>query len=143
MKIKYNPYSVFKGSISPVSLYARKKWLDESETSEWKNDYKKTVSQILNNKIWDEVNTIDVIKKLFDLHLTVRDKTSEITDAVEKLLKKSEDILIKKDKTILSDNKTANIPFAGAASCFVIPPASLFLAVIFDLTDNKNFEKYF
>ena len=29
MNIKYSPYSVFRGSISPASLYARKKWLNE------------------------------------------------------------------------------------------------------------------
>ena len=143
MIIKYDPYSVFKAGSSPASLYARKKWLGETDTIEWKNDYKKTVSEIKENGIWVEENTITSVKKLFDLHLTVRDTTPEIKAAVIRLLKKSEDILIKIDKTIITDNETANLPFAGGESCLVIPPAALFLAVIFNLTQNTSFENIF
>ena len=140
MKIKYNPYSVFTGSISPASLYARKKWLNESDSSEWQNDYKKTVSKILETNNPNEENPLNIIRILFDLHLTVRDKTPEIADKVERILIISEDMLLKSDRTIITDNKISNLPFAGAESCYVIPPAALFLAVIFDLTDNRKFE---
>ena len=143
MIIKYDPYSVFRKGISPASLYARKKWLGESESDEWKNDYRKTVADIVSGGILPDNNMTDAVKNLFALHLTVRDKTPEITDAVLKLLEKAEDILMNKDRTVIADNELSDLPFAGAEKCFVIPPAALFLAEIFDLKDSRPFEKLF
>ena len=46
MKLRNDPYHVFRYSKTPAGLYARQKWLGEAEKSQWKIDYQETVSDL-------------------------------------------------------------------------------------------------
>jgi len=41
MQLRYDPYTIFKNSMSPAGLYARQKWLGEAENLTWKNDFER------------------------------------------------------------------------------------------------------
>lgn len=43
MQLRYYPYGIFHNSKSPAGLYARQKWLGESENPTWKKDFEKEV----------------------------------------------------------------------------------------------------
>ena len=143
MKLKYSPYQIFKQSKSPAALYARKKWIGESESLEWKRDFKITVDKILDNGIWDDDNTASVVRKLFSLHLTVRDKTPEIEDALFRLIEKSEVFLTTMEESLISEPDLENLPFASGKNFIVIPAAALFLASIFGLSGTRAADKLF
>ena len=143
MKLKYSPYQIFVNRKTPASLYARKKWLGEEEADNWKKDFREAVEIILGKKIWDEKNTLSVLRKLFDLHLTVREENPEIIDAVEKLLLKSEIIFNKKDISIIGEEEIGNLPFAEGESYSIIPAAALFTAAVFNQDKNPLSEKLY
>ena len=91
MKLRYDPYQVFRFSKTPVGLYARQKWLAEVETPQWKNDFKETVAALLADQLPDgswQHATIETIKHLFGLHLTVRSSTAKIDTALTWILDK-------------------------------------------------------
>ena len=74
MKLRYDPYQVFRFSKTPAGLYARQKWLGEAETDQWKIDFKETVADLMADQLPDgswSRSTIETIKRLFGLHLTV------------------------------------------------------------------------
>jgi hypothetical protein len=39
MKLRYDPYQIFRFSKTPIGLYARQKWLGEADTDQWKIDF--------------------------------------------------------------------------------------------------------
>lgn len=53
MKLRYDPYQVFRFSKTPVSLYARQKWLGEAGTSQWKIDFKESVGERIRMPIFN------------------------------------------------------------------------------------------
>jgi hypothetical protein len=65
MKLRFNPLQVFKTSKTPAGLYARQKWMGESNTGRWEKDFKATVDILLKNQGKDgswkesEVETIN------------------------------------------------------------------------------------
>ena len=120
-----------------------KKWLGESESPEWKNDFRETVEKIPINGVRDEKNTVSSVKKLFYLHLTVRELTPEIEEAVLNLVDKSENIIKRREQTIITDRDLENLPFTGGETFIVIPPAALFMATIFGLSENNSVKMLF
>ena len=91
MKLYYDPYHVFRNSKTPAGLYARQKWIGEAETDQWKIDFKETVAALLTDQ-WPDGSwsrsTIETIKRLFGLHLTVRSATAQIDAALTRLTNK-------------------------------------------------------
>ena len=89
MKLRYDPLQVFRLSKTPAGLYARQKWLGESETTAWKSDFRDRVGDLMANQLpegsWHN-GAVDTVKRLFGLHLTVRSPTPRIDDALEWLL---------------------------------------------------------
>ena len=53
MKLRYDPYQVFRFSKTPVGLYARQKWLGAAGTPQWKIDFKETVVALLADQLPD------------------------------------------------------------------------------------------
>ncbi len=53
MKLRYDPYQVFRFSKTPAGLYARQKWIGEAETPQWKTDFQKTVTALLADQLPD------------------------------------------------------------------------------------------
>jgi len=81
---------VFRGSTTPAGLYARQRWLDESHTSSWRRDFQQRVSDLLDGQSADgswEGSVLETIRRLFGLHLTVRDANADIDTALEWLMR--------------------------------------------------------
>jgi len=91
MKLRYDPYQVFRFSTTPAGLYARQKWLGEAETPQWKLDFQKTVTALLANQLpdgsWHHA-TVITVNHLFGLHLTVQSSGTQIDAALNWLLAK-------------------------------------------------------
>ncbi len=144
MMIRYDPYQVFRFSKTPAGLYARQKWLGESDNQQWKIDFKETVSALsanqLSNGSWDH-DPVATIKHLFGLHLTVRSTTEEIDSALSWLLDKVDiqnqtNHVNGEDTTIEDDLR--GLPFIPSRQDMLITGASLFLASIFGREDDPT-----
>jgi hypothetical protein len=137
MKLRNDPYQVFRYSKTPAGLYARQKWLGEAEHQQWKLDFKETVKALSVNQLsdgsWDH-EPVATIKHLFGLHLTVRSTTEEIDAALSWLMDKisvsNEMIDIKSEAAVTEDDLTG-LPFIPSRQDMFIAGASLFLATIF------------
>jgi hypothetical protein len=91
MKLRYDPYQVFRFSKTPVGLYARQKWLGEAGAPQWKIDFKETVVALLADQLPDgswRNATVETIHRLFGLHLTMRSSTEQINIALTWILNK-------------------------------------------------------
>lgn len=137
MKLRHDPYQVFRSSKSPAGLYARQKWLDEAGTKLWEVDFEKKVSALLEGQLpngsWNG-SKISTIKHLFALHLTLRDPDPSTDAALDWLLDRLQ------REPLPGKNKAGNWPPATEIKSlpFVSGPpgrmtfgATLFLATIF------------
>jgi len=81
MKLRSDPFQIFRHSKTPAGLYARKKWLKERFPSSYRNDFKETVRFLLIGQSTDGSwgkSFMKTIKRLFGLHLTVRDENEPV-----------------------------------------------------------------
>ena len=137
MKLRYDPFQIFKSSQTPAGLYARQKWLGEQGTVDWQTDFKATYDRLQAGQSSDgswSKSVRQTIDHLFGLHLTIRDPNSQIETALDWLLAQTEkkcmaDRPHKKERhpaQMLTD-----LPFvAGRRDGFILA-ACLFLASIF------------
>ena len=58
MKLSFDPYMVFKSSKTPAGLYARQKWLEQSDNRQWKNDFDETVEKLFADQAHDGSSNI-------------------------------------------------------------------------------------
>ena len=137
MKLRYDPYQVFRFSKTPVGLYARQKWLGEAGTPQWKIDFKETVVALLADQLPDgswQHDTIKTIKRLFGLHLTVRSSTAQIDAALTWLLSKisfqAEEIHVGVDD-LDAVTGLEGLPFITSRPAMLLTGAALFLSSIF------------
>ncbi len=90
LTLRYNPFQIFQGSKTPVGLYARQKWLGESDTSDLQIDFHETVLSLMNGQSddgsWNH-SPLESIRRLFGLHLTLRKRTEEIEKALGWLMR--------------------------------------------------------
>jgi hypothetical protein len=142
MKLHYDPYQLFRSSKTPAGLYARHKWLEEGDKGQWEMDFKETVAALLAGQSPDgswSRSTIETIKRLFGLHLTVRSSTAQIEAALKWLLNKidlrAENIHARND-----DNSTIasleGLPFIPSCEATFLTGATLFLSSIFGLQSD-------
>jgi hypothetical protein len=137
MKLRYDPYQVFRFSKTPAGLYARQRWLGEGQTPQWKIDFQQTVTALLADQLpdgsWHHA-TVETIIRLFGLHLTVRKSSARIDDGLTWLLEK---IDLKKEKIHISATDVAagvdltGLPFIASHPSMLLTGAALFLASIF------------
>jgi hypothetical protein len=84
MKLSFDPHQIFKSSKTPAGLYARQKWLGESDNRQWKKDFHETVEKLTadqaNDGSWHQ-SEVETITRLFGLHLTVRETSDQINAA--------------------------------------------------------------
>jgi hypothetical protein len=137
MKLHYNPFNVFRNSKTPLGLYARQKWLGEAESDQWKIDFKETVAVLLADQLPDgswSCSTIETIKRLFGLHLTVRSSTAQIDAALTWLLSKialqAEGIHVSVDEHDVI-NGLEGLPFITSHPAMLFIGVALFLSSIF------------
>jgi len=137
MKLRYDPYHVFRFSKTPAGLYARQRWLGEAQRSQWKIDFQQTVTALLADQLTDgswHHASVETITRLFGLHLTVRASTEQIDAALNWLMKK---IDLKKEEIHVSAADVANgvdltgLPFIQSPPSMLLTGAALFLATIF------------
>ncbi|NTV00637.1 MAG: hypothetical protein HGA55_05900 [Methanoregulaceae archaeon] len=92
LKLKYDPLQVFTGSKAPAGLYARQKWRHEEDAESWAGDFRETVRSLradqFANGSWGDSEVI-TMRRLFGLHLTVRDPDDSTNRALDWLLGKA------------------------------------------------------
>jgi hypothetical protein len=137
MKLRHDPYQIFRFSKTPVGLYARQKWLGEAETPQWRIDFKETVAALFADQLPDgswQHASIETIKRLFGLHLTVRSPTAQIDAALAWLLGKI-DLQAEKIHVGVEDVTAGatleGLPFIKSRPYMFLTGAALFLSSIF------------
>lgn len=137
-KIKYNPYAIFKESRTPPGLYARQKWLNEGKSKRYRADFNNAVADLKFIGIDFKERSgrvLDVLHRLFGLHLTVREMDPFINTALGELIVECNGRLPKIKRTLMPD-QIRGLPFAATRWEFFIVPATLFLSSIFGKTDD-------
>ena len=144
MKLRYDPYQIFKSSKTPAGLYARQKWLNEAGTNNWKLDFEGTVSALWIGQMpdgsWRHASQ-PTIERLFGLHLTVRSSNPEIETALDWLIEKMN--LTRSDIQVYGGGDASNVPLTGLPFVMSRPSmfltgATLFLASIFGRAQHPD-----
>lgn len=137
LELRYNPYQIFTNSKSPVGLYARKKWLDQGETLQWKTDFQETVTALFADQSDDgswRQSDLETIIRLFGLHLTARESSPGVEAALNWLSDRidiqSVDICSASESDIIKE-KLEGLPFIQSRRDLFLTGATLFLASIF------------
>lgn len=136
MRLRYDPYRIFKSSKSPAGLYARQKWLGESSNTVWQEDFKQTVAALYAGQSADgswEHSALETIRRLFGLHLTVRDPDANIDTALGWLMQQFR-LPPAEDKgwpKALTPKSLVGLPFTGGRQDLCVSAAGLFLSSIF------------
>ncbi|MFC1534995.1 hypothetical protein ACFL7M_16705 [Thermodesulfobacteriota bacterium] len=132
----YDPLAVFRESKTPLGLYARKRWLGESPNT-WKTDFRETVGFLEEGQdkdgSWNH-SVLETVKRLFGLHLTVRDPDKTIDDALDWLTEQLRTHQGKKRASFserLRNSSLKGLPFTRGCSQFFLTGATLFLSSIF------------
>lgn len=131
--LRYDPYKIFTDSVTPVGLYARKKWLGLEGDPEWQRSFNNTTALLLEgwsqNGSWGG-SLIRTVKRLFGLHLTVRHPTGDIDRALDWLLDQTTKTDID-NVPDLAPGDLNGLPFVPGKPRFLYTGAALFLAAIF------------
>ena len=142
INIRFDSLQIFKTGKSPAGLYARKKWLDESETSAWQDDFKETVSSLMANQSTDGSwfqSPVETIRRLFGLHLTVRERTVDIDKAMRWLIRETfNNNLSEALDSRFPAEAFRELPFIKAQDHLTMICATLFLACVFQLENDKQ-----
>ncbi len=136
MRLRYDPYQIFNSSKSPAGLYARQKWLGESSRTVWQVDFEQTVAELYAGQSADgswEHSALTTIRRLFGLHLTVREPDAKIETALGWLMQQArlppaED---ERRPQALTQESLTGLPFAGGRQDLCVCAAGLFLSSIF------------
>ncbi len=144
MKLRYDPYQVFRFSKTPAGLYARQKWLGEADTPQWKIDFQETTAALWEDQLPDgswRHAPVTTIRHLFGLHLTIRESSAGIRAALNWLLDK---ITLQGDKikVVCEGDLTADsmhgLPFAAGRQDILMIAAVLFLTTIFSRESDPD-----
>lgn len=137
----YDPLAVFRESKTPPGLYARKHWLGES-SREWKTGFQETVEFLKagqeRNGSWNR-SVLETVKRLFGLHLTVRDSDDAIDRALDWLTDRLRTRHRKGPVSLgepLRNSRLRGLPFTRGCSLFFLAGATLFLSSIFGREKN-------
>jgi len=132
-KLRHSPYAIFEDSQSPPGLYARQKWLKQSETETYRADFAATVAKLryvdMNPGSRSEL-ILEKLHRLFGLHLTVRNTDRSIETALSEVIGENR-VKLQQSEIVLKPDRLQGLPFAATRWEFFIRPASLFLAAIF------------
>lgn len=137
MKWRHDPLDIFRGSRTPAGLYARQKWLGESGTRPWQDDFHQTVRSLMSGQAEDgswHQSPLESIRRLFGLHLTLRNMTGDIEKAL--------DWLVRHTLNHQAWSRTApahplpsgdlrGLPFTPEQTRLFVVCATLFLATVF------------
>lgn len=142
MKLRLDPFRIFRHSKTPAGLYARKKWLNEGYHPHYRNDFEETVRFLLSgqsaNGSWDN-SFVTTMKRLFGLHLTVRKETDPVRKGLD-WLKDQTSTFFKQMKIHLAEEipacELAGLPFTKGSSVLLVIGATLFLSSVFGRNED-------
>ncbi len=147
--LKYDFLSIFKGSATPVGLYARNRWIGLDDDSCWQKDFDKTVAALrkgqLANCSWD-TSPLLTIHRLFGLHLTVRQPDDDIDKALEWLVFTLDTLPNAQISTLFGkqlSSKIENLPFVDGDVADLFKAAVLFLSTIFGKGEEEAVARIF
>jgi hypothetical protein len=136
MEIRYNPYALFASNPSPVGIYARKKWLNQEQTPQWKADFQRVVEALLAGQSPDsswQGSIVETVRHLFGLHLTIRVANQPIDAALDWLVEKAS--CVTRGQYIrgedLGGGRLLSIPFTPGGFDLFVMGSTLFLANAF------------
>ena len=138
MKLRHDPFNIFRASKTPTGLYARQKWLGESDTLQWRDDFQKTVFTLMAGQSADgswQQSPLASIRCLFGLHLTLRHKTEEIEKALGWLMNYALNDKAAKSAAFtqpISSQDIRELPFTPGQPRLFLVSATLFLATVFE-----------
>lgn len=130
----HDPYAVFRSSTTPAGLYARQKWLGESSTPQWKEDFAAAVTELVRGQSEDGLwrkSAIETIHRLFGLHLTVRSPDPRIDKGLDALLGIASAALAETQTDCVAAERLLGLPFRQGSRAAILVPAALFLGSIF------------
>lgn len=131
VNLTYDPYGVFRGSISPAGIYARQKWLGEAGNAAWQKEYQQKTAGLFSGQAEDGSwgrSMVETVRRLFGLHLTVRSPDKAIDKALEWLIRRP---VAPAGEPPLKSGDLVGLPFTvGSMSAFQWG-ATLFLTTIF------------
>jgi len=144
VKLLHDPLQIFKASKTPAGLYARQKWLGEVETSKWQDDFHETVLSLMKGQSgdgsWND-SPLETVRRLFGLHLTLRESTEDIEKALGWLIKR----ILKNDLTYpqepveaLAADSFQELPFTRGQSQLSLVCVVLFLAAVFQRRSDSS-----
>jgi hypothetical protein len=136
-----DPYAVFRSSNTPAGLYARQKWLGESSTPEWKEDFAATVDTLVRGQSADGLwqgQAIETIQRLFGLHLTVRHPDPCIHKGLDALLGIAAAAMSDTQTDFEEPERLRGLPFTTGPRAAVLVPATLFLCAIFGRSEAQR-----
>ncbi len=149
MKLRSDPFQIFRHSKTPAGLYARKKWLKERFPSSYRNDFEETVRFLLSGQSTDgswETSFMKTIKRLFGLHLTVRDENEPVRNGLDWLAAQTSNLFKRKRIRLaekIGENDLAGLPFTKGSSVLLITGATLFLSSVFGRKDDPGILKIY
>ena len=144
MKLSFDPYMVFKSSKTPAGLYARQKWLAESDDRRWKKDFQATVEKLFTDQAHDgcwQQSEVETIMRLFGLHLTVRETSDRIDAALDWLTNRIDLPPAGHQPEFEADSVNASLeglPFMYSRADMFLIGATLFLSSIFGRHDDPS-----
>jgi len=144
VRLRYNPLQVFKASRTPAGLYARQKWLDEAGTAQWQDDFHETLHSLMSGQSDDgswNASPLESVRRLFGLHLTLRNKTEKIEKALDWLmghtLEHNTSSLVAPIEP-LSPDAFGGLPFMPGQTHVSLVCMTLFLATVFQKGNEPN-----
>jgi hypothetical protein len=144
MKLRWDPFQVFDQSKTPVGLYARKKWLSEEHHSSFQDDFGQTVSFLLSGQSpdgsWNQ-SFINTVKRLFALHLTVRDEIDAVKKGLDWLLDHTLIIFTRRGNRAadkIPNHAFNGLPFTRGSMAIFMISATLFLSSVFGREDDPD-----
>lgn len=149
MKLRWDPYQVFRHSRTPAGLYARKKWVVERFDSGYQKDFEETVGFLLSGQSADgswESSCIETVGRLFGLHLTVRDEIEPIRKGLAWLVAQTSIFLHPKGvlpKENISAHLLAGLPFTRGSFTVLISAATAFLSCVFGRENDPDVSRIY
>ncbi len=144
VKLLHNPLQIFKASKTPAGLYARQKWLGEPDTSEWQDDFHKTVLSLRKGQSEDgswNHSPLETVRRLFGLHLTLRESTEDIEKALSWLIKGilNHDLTTPQEPVeALAADSFRELPFTRGQPQLSLVCVILFLASVFQRRSDSS-----
>ncbi|UCD78942.1 MAG: hypothetical protein JSW26_26660 [Desulfobacterales bacterium] len=143
MQLRYDPYQIFRSSKSPAGLYARQKWLSEAGTASWQQDFQQTVAELYAGQSADgswRGSARETVRRLFGLHLTVREPDTRIHAALDWLMQQIRLPYVdeENDAEALTDESLMGLPFVAGRRDIFTAAATLFLSTIFGRSEDPT-----